>query len=108
MTSIKRSKVLYDASTAGNGDWFRLDSRYDQDAQRPLYGTVTAGDTVTIQGTTVDVRGEEDPTLTLDADDITDIEAFTDDFNKVLNGPWTYIRVKKVGTNGNSKVRGFI
>lgn len=111
MVAILRHKVLYDSSASGNGEWFRLDSRYDQNTQRILQIDLTTGDTITIQGTTKDVRGGNPATVVvgLDADDIATIQTFTaDNTDHVLSGPWTYIRVVKTGATGNAKVQGFI
>lgn len=110
MTSIKRHKVLYDSSAAGTGEWFRLDSRYEESPSRAIQVFVASGDTLTIQGTTKDVRGST-PTevlASLEADDIVDIKAYTASEADNLEGPWTYIRVTKTGTTGTGKVQGFI
>ena len=111
MVSIKRHKVLLDQSAAGNGNWVRLDIRYDEDMQRTLQVDLTVGDTITIEGTTVDVRGGNPATVLagLEADDITTIQSFTaDGTGDLLGGPWTYIRATKTGTTGNAKVQGFV
>lgn len=111
MTAIKRHKVLYDSSAAGNGEWFRLDVRYDSSPERILMVDLVDGDTITIQGTVVDVRGGNPAVVvaSLEADDIATIDTLTADSTEhVLTGPWTYIRVVKTGTTGNAKVQGFI
>ena len=111
MTAIKRHKVLLDQSAAGNGDWIRLDSRYDHDSSRILQIDLTVGDTIDIEGTTVDVRGGNPAVVTagLAADDITTIQSFTaNGTGDLLAGPWTYIRAVKTGTTGNAKVQGFV
>lgn len=105
---IKRTKILFNATTPTTGDWFRLDTRYEEDPTRPLHGTVTSGDSLDLEGTTVDVRGETDATVGILAEDITTLNTYTADFNDVLRGNWTYIRIVKTGSNGNAKVRGFI
>ncbi len=105
----RRHVVLFDASTASTGAWFDLDSRYEEFAQRAIQGTVASGDTITIQGTTRDVRGPDKSFLTtLPATDITNIASYTANFSDILNGNFRYIRVVKTGTNGASKVQGFI
>lgn len=111
MTSIKRHKVLMDQVAAGDGDWFRLDSRYDHDSNRILQVDLTVGDTIVIEGVTKDVRGSgpDIVTASIEATDITVIESLTaDGTSNLLQGPWTYIRVTKTGTTGNAKVQGFI
>lgn len=105
---IKRYKVLLDQAAAGNGDWVRLDTRYEEDPGRPIQLDIVSGDTITIQGITKDIRGEGDPTDNLDSDDIVDLDDFTSSGSTILNGNWTYIRVKKTGTNGNAKISGFV
>jgi hypothetical protein len=111
MTAIKRYKVLYDSSAAGNGDWIRLDSRYDISPQRIVHVDLTSGDTIELQGTVKDEKGSTPSLVTasLDTDDIVTIETFTADSTEhLLTGPWTYIRVVKTGTTGNAKVSGFV
>lgn len=105
---IRRYKVLMDQTAAGTGDWYRLDSRYEEDPSRPLQINVTTGDTVTIQATTKDIRGAEDPTTTLTSEEIIDLDDFTATTSTLLNGNWTYIRIKKTGTTGNARVSGHI
>lgn len=110
MAPILRYKVLYDSAEAGNGEWFRLDNRYDE-RERVVNVDLTTGDTVTIQGIVKDVRGAKpsDFFSSLEADDIATLDVLTEDTeNPVLRGPWTYIRVVKEGTNGNLKVSGYI
>lgn len=109
MTSIKRSKVLYDSAAADTSDWFALDVRYDESPSRAIQVYVTTGDTITIQGITKDVKGIDKSFLdTLTTADISDIKAYTASEPDVLEGPWTYIRVVKTGTTGQGKVQGFI
>lgn len=107
---IRRHKVMYDSSAAGNGDWFRLDSRYEESSDRVIHVELTSNDTITIQGTTVDVRGGNPATVTanLEADDIVDITTLSADGTYLLQGPWSYIRAVKTGTTANAKVQGFI
>lgn len=110
MASIKRHKVLLNQSEAGNGDWIRLDSRYENDASRAIQVELTTGDTVTIEGTTKDVRGGDPATVVagLTAEDITTLKTYTETTADTLYGPWTYIRATKTGTTGNAKVNGFV
>ena len=111
MTAIKRYKVLYDSSAAGNGDWIRLDNRYDISPQRIINIDLTAGDTIVLQGAVKDLKGVAQDTVTgsLTTSDISTIETFTEDSTEhLLTGPWTYIRVVKTGTTGNAKVSGFV
>jgi hypothetical protein len=111
MTAIKRYKVLYDSAAAGNGNWIRLDNRYDQAPDRIIQVDLTADDTIILQGVTKDQRGVDQDTIiaSLVPSDISVIETFTADGGKFpLTGPWSYIRVVKTGTTGNAKVAGFI
>ena len=113
---IRRHKVLYDTNAAGNGEWFRLDSRYEIDPERAIQIEVSGGDTVTIQATTVDYRGNInpatgvtfDPDTDLAADDITDLITYNADDNDILTGNWSWIRVVKAGGAANAKVQGYI
>ena len=107
--SIKRYHQLYNDSAAGNSQWWDLDVRYEQLADRPIQGTVTAGDTVAIQAITKDVKGNDKSFLTsLAASDVTTLATYVANFNDVIQGNWTYIRVVKTGANGVSVVEGFI
>lgn len=107
---IRSHKVLYNSATAGTGAWFRLDSRFEVDADRALQVILTSGDTIKIQGTTMDLRGmtSADVVASITADDISDLKSYTTSQADNLAGPWTYIRVVKTGTAGAAKVQGFI
>lgn len=112
MASIKRHKVLLDQSAAGSGEWVRLDARYEEAPERPIQVDVVTGDTITLEATSYEVKGDPNATTTglasLSADDITIIETFTEDGNGVIAGYWTFIRVTKTGTTGNAKVQGYV
>lgn len=109
MSSVKRFKVLFDAATASTGSWFALDSRYDESPTRAIQIDLTVGDTVVIEGTTKDVKGTDKSFLTtLSANEISILGSYTASDADVLEGPWTYIRVRKTGTTGPAKVQGFI
>lgn len=106
---IRSNKVLWNATAAGTGSWFNLDSRFEDFAQRAIHGTVTSGDTIAIQGITKDIRITDTGSLaTLDSADIATIGSYTADFADILNGNWTWIRVVKTGSTGPSKVQGNI
>jgi len=116
---IRRSITLYNASTAGNGSWVRLDARYEEIAQRSVQGTIVAGDTITFQGITKDYKPSYSTVGTADAGetaflaalttaDITNLQSYTANFSDIMNGNWTYIRVVKTGTTGTATVQGFI
>lgn len=108
---IRRWKTLFDSNvnTSGTGAWIALDVRYEEHALRSIMGAVITGDTVTVQGITKDIKGIDKSFLTtLETQDITNLNAYTADFNDVLIGPWTYVRVVKTGTAGRAKVEGFI
>jgi type 1 fimbria pilin len=107
--AIKRFKVLFDGTTAGTGDWYELDTRYEDDSTRVLQIELTASDTAIIQGTTKDVKGPDKSFLdTLAPDEITNIVTVSADGFYNLTGAWRYIRVQKTGTAGNVKVQGMI
>lgn len=105
---IRRNKVLFDAATASSGDWVKLDSRYEEDASRAVHGTVTTGDTVTVEGTTLDKKDAAALSAVVTASDIATLKEFTANFADVLLGNWTFIRVTKTGTAGASKVQGYV
>lgn len=106
--SIRRNKVLLDSTSATTGDWIRLDSRYEDSPERSIQISMNSNDTITIQGTTVDIRGQEDPTDNIKSEDIVDLSSFSAKTSTVLNGNWTYIRAVKTGTSGPAKVQGFV
>lgn len=103
---IKSNKVLMNQTTAGTGTTFPLDVRYDLSPMRAVHGTVTTGDSVTIQGTTWDRRGPDKTNLA--SATFHNLGTYTANFTDILNGPWTYIRIVKTGTAGNATVYGMI
>lgn len=119
---IRRSKTLYNAATAGTGAWVKLDSRYEIISTRTIQGTVASGDSIAIQATSKDFKpGNPYPVKGVSAvldettflnnllpAEITTLITFTADFNDIINGPWSYIRVVKTGTTGNSEVTGMV
>ncbi len=115
---LRTSKVLYNSSSAGNGSWFILNGRHEKFSERSIQGTVTAGDTIAIQATTRDWKpphpyvagGLQEAAFlaALTSADITTLITYTADFNDIMNGPWTYMRIVKTGTTGTSKVEGMI
>lgn len=108
MVAIKRNVVLLDQSTAGNGEWVRLDTRYDQNTERSLNIDVTSGDTIDIQGVTLDAKDATALAAIVEADDIGTLATYTEDDTDVLTGNWTYIRAVKTGTTGNAKIQGYV
>ena len=107
--NIKRFKELYNSSTAATSDWYQLDTRYDENMVRSLVVSVTSGDTVTIEGIVKDVKGGDKSFLDVLVDgEIATIKAYTESGRDVLEGPWTYIRVVKEGSNGRAIVQGFV
>ena len=109
MTGLRTYTEILNQSAAGNGAWFKLDSRYEKVSNRSIQGNVTTGDTITIQATAKDVKGIDKTWLSsLAASEITTLKAYTADFNDIINGPWAYIRVVKTGTAGTSRVLGMI
>ena len=105
---IRRHKVLYDATTEGTGSWIKLDTRYEEDPQRSVHGTIVSGDTIKFQGTTLDAADATELSSIISSDDISDLKTFTSNFNDTLFGNWTFIRVIKTGSTGSSKVQGYI
>lgn len=109
MTAIKRHKTLFDGSAAGAGEWFRLDTRY-QDMEAAIQVFVTNGDTIHFEGCSKDVRGanQVDVIASITDDEISTLKSFTEDTAEVLVGPWAYVRIRKEGTTGPAKVLGYL
>jgi hypothetical protein len=113
MACQKRHQVLYNSAAAATGDWNRLDNRYEFPEDRTVQAFVTAGDTVYIEVASKDVKGqmgaaEAAMLLALLPEDITVLTSFTASGTYVIDGPWSYVRVRKTGTAGLGKVQGFI
>lgn len=108
MASIKRNVVLLDQSAAGAGDWIRLDTRYDSDTERAMNINLTTGDTIAIEGVTLDAKDATALAAIVESDDIATLGSFTENTSEILNGNWTYIRAVKTGTTGNAKVQGYV
>ncbi len=108
--AIKRHVVMYDAATAGNGDWVRLDTRYEEDGARSFTVSMNAADTIGIEGTVLDEQDAAALALVVTADDIVKLETYTGNAqeNGVLLGSYTFIRAVKTGTTANAKVQGFV
>ena len=102
----KRHIILFNASTATTGDWYKI---ADPETPSAIQVNMNASDTVTLQGTTLEAA---DVTAlgTVAAADITDLKEYTGgtDFNDTLLAPFTFIRVTKTGTTGTAKVQGAI
>ncbi len=94
----RENKVLYDDSAAGTGEWIPLTESPND--RRPFFGNVASGDTIFIDVTTV-----ADATAVA-AEDMATPRSYTENFCDVLVGDWTFARVRKEGTAGNSKVQG--
>ena len=106
--AILRHKVLYNASAAGTGDWFELDTSKNGENMRSIHGQVAAGDTIVIQGTTIRAADRTALAEVITSTDIATLKTFTSDFADTLLGTWSFIRVVKTGANGTSKVQGLI
>lgn len=106
--SYKRYKQLMSQSAAGTSDWLDMDVRYEAISVRPIQGTIANGDTIAVQVITKDVKGNDKSFLdSLAASDITTLKTYTGDFNDLIEGNWTYVRVVKTGANGTAVVEGF-
>lgn len=108
MVAIKRNVVLLDQSAAGNGDWVRLDTRYDQNTERGINISLTSGDTIEIEGVTLDAKDAVALAAIVESDDIGILGTYTESDADVLTGNWTYIRAVKTGTTGNAKIQGYV
>lgn len=106
---IRRYKTLYDATAAGTGSWIRLDSRYETHPTRTIRVSLVAGDTMELQGVVWDTKSIDKSFLdTIDTKYISSIKTYTQSEQDVLEGPWTYVRAVKSGTNGEGLIEGFI
>ena len=107
---IRRNKVLYNSSSAGTGEWFRLDSRYEIDPHRSIIIDMNPSDSIQIEATTVDAKDKNDLASKIVSSDIVVLDTFTgsSEVNKILLGNYTYIRIVKTGTAGIAKVQGYI
>ena len=106
---IRRHKVLYNASAAGNGDWVRLDSRYEIDAARAFTVSMNALDTVDIEGTVLDEPDAVALAAVITSDDIVVLESYTgvSQADGILLGNYTFVRAVKTGVTASAKVQGY-
>lgn len=108
---IKRYVQLINQTAAITTGWVRLDNRYETFSQRAIQINLTSGDTVELQAIVKDVKGDKTAGAwlnNLQPGDITSLKVYAVSENDVLEGPWTYIRAIKAGTNGLATVEGFI
>lgn len=110
MGSVRRYVDIYSAIAAGTGDWVPLDTRYEKTPEgRALRVQLTAGDTITLQAITKDVKGIDKSFLTsLLAQDISTLKTYTQSETDLLDGNWTYIRAVKTGTAGIGIISGVV
>ncbi len=106
---IRRYVQLYNSIAAATGAWIMLDSRYEELSERALVITLTAGDTLTLQGTVRDVKNIDQTYMNnLNVEDIVSLKTYTQSGNDILKGNWRYLRVIKVGTAGVGTIEGFV
>lgn len=107
---IRRHKVLYNGSAAGNGTWVRLDSRYEEDAGRAITIHMNASDTISIEGTVIDAKDVPSLEAIIEDADIAVIESYTGatEAGVTLSSNYTFIRAVKTGTTGTAKVQGYL
>jgi hypothetical protein len=106
---IKTYQVLYDDSAAGNGEWFQLDTRYEDTSERVIQVELTTTDTIKIEATAKDVKGGDKSFLDdLEANEIVTLTTISADGSYTIVGPWAFIRAVKTGTTANAKVTGVI
>lgn len=100
--------LIDDAAGDETGRWIPLDYRFSPEEDRSIHGTVTAGDNVIIEATTVRAKDRFALANIIEAADITVLQTYTEDFNDIINGQWTFVRARKTGSNGTSRVRGIL
>jgi len=106
--SVKRYVLMFNATAASTSRWYEFDFRYDHAPFRTINVNLASGDTVTIEATTYDIKGQDINQLTVPADEIVTLKTYTSSGEDVIQGPWAAIRVVKEGTAGNAKVDGII
>lgn len=91
--TFKLRNLIDNDSTAGDKTAVELDDwKYEPRIQRLVAGTLTSGDTITLQGS-------------FDGTTFFDIQDFTaTEFTYLLEGPWIHVRVSKTGTTGVATV----
>tara|TARA_R110000851_G_scaffold10031_1_gene36693 strand:+ start:9045 stop:9368 length:324 start_codon:yes stop_codon:yes gene_type:complete len=101
---LRKVYTMFDAATASEGDWIKLDYRFEEANERTLAIKLTVGDTITLEGT--HVIAKDTPTLDgiITAGDIHNLKEYVEDFSDILNGQWTFVRIKKTGATGAAKV----
>lgn len=100
------SHVLYDASAASNGTWYKL-SRHNSEDRSVIISLANTADSIEIQTTTKHLNWDDyDLATVIEADDIGSAGTFTGEssFSEVLQGNFTAVRAVKTGTAGNAKV----
>lgn len=103
---IKRTLSLASGDTTSR--WYRLQGTAQADKRRAIHGTLTSGDSITIQvtnddlstdRTVMDMDGNTAPTRVFSSDAFT-----TTSFGTILNGGWAWIKVIKSGSNGAASI----
>lgn len=95
--TIKKIDII--AANEDASDWIKVpDWKYQHQQVRTIIGNLASGDSIAVELTHA-------PTESEIANYPTHSRTFTDtSFDDVLNGPFTYIRVTKTGTNGAASV----
>lgn len=99
---------MYNATAAGTSQWFHFDFRHDDAPFRTINVNMSVGDTVNIEATAYDIKGQDINNLTVPADEIVVLKSYTASGEDVIQGPWAAIRIVKSGTTGKAVVDGII
>lgn len=83
------------------GAWKHCDYRFAADQQRLIAGTLTAGDSVIIEGTLDNINATVSTVIPLQT--VTSVN-----FAYTVEGPFFALRVRKTGTAGVCHVKGII
>lgn len=95
--TIKKIDII--AANTDASDWIKVpDWKYQHQQVRTIIGNLTSTDSISVELTHAPTEAEI-------ADYPTHSRAYTDtSFDDTLNGPFTYIRVKKTGTAGAASI----
>lgn len=99
MSLVLRKEVLYEATASATGTSFDLDWRFKPSEQvRTITCEKNTNDVITIEVAVTSDKFFESVQFTSGVTDST----------ALIAGAWKYIRVVKVGENGNAIIRGLI
>lgn len=98
--------VFLNAKTSAEAsDWYSLDFRYNGDAKRTIIGTKAIDDVILIEVKNQVIKAG----TTIESVSTTEsVGSAVTAFDTALQGQFTHIRIRKVGTNGAATVVGVV